>query len=65
MDPRLTLEAHQTKHSKFLLVLILSTTILNVSMVTLIAGHLQKKNDHRKLSKTWVSKAPRHVPNWK
>ena len=30
--------------------------IFNVSRVTLITGHLPKI-DHRKLSKTWVSKA--------
>ena len=33
------------------------TAIFNVCGVTLITGHLQKI-DNRKLSKTWVSKAP-------
>ena len=34
----------------------------NVCGVTVITGHLQKP-DHRKLSKTWVSEAPKHVPD--
>ena len=41
---------------------ILCTAIFNMCGVTLITGHLQKI-DLRKLSKTWVSKAPRHVPD--
>ena len=41
---------------------ILCTSIFNVCGVALITGHLQKI-DRRKLNKTWVSKALRHVPD--
>ena len=40
----------------------LCTASFNVCGVTVITGHL-KKIDLRKLNKTWVSKAPRHVPD--
>ena len=38
------------------------TAIFNGCGVTVNTGHLLKI-DHRKLSKTWVSEAPRHVPD--
>ena len=47
---------------KYPISLVLCVAIFKVSRVTLITGHLQT-TDQRNLSKIWVSKATRHVPD--
>ena len=48
--------------AKYPIGIVLCAAISNVSMVTLITGRLRKINKI-KLSQTWVSKAPRSVPD--
>ena len=48
---------------KYIISLVFGVLIFSMLLgLTVITGHLPKA-DHRKLGKTWVSEAPRHVPD--